>query len=306
MLEEQSFATGGWGPDEILLAPGSDDLFASLTKTHNSFETPCGSYAHFKLTRYLLRVTRDPRYGDSMERVMYNTVLGAKPLLANGSTFYYSDYNFKGSKVYHHNQWPCCAGTLPQVAADYRINTYFRDRDSIYVNLYVPSSVNWQHDGISTSLRQTGDYPFDSKVTLEVTTSKPCEFGVHLRIPAWAEGASVAVNGKRVRDGVTRGKFATIRRHWQSGDRIELDLPLRTRLEPVNPRHQETVALLSGPLVLFAIGNTPASAAKNELLSAQKVGPQKWQAKTAAGSIDFLPFTAIGDEAYTTYLKLPA
>ena len=61
-----------------------------------------------------------------MERVMYNTVLGAKPLMADGRTFYYSDYNFAGRKVYRDDQhWACCSGTLPQVAADYRINTYF-------------------------------------------------------------------------------------------------------------------------------------------------------------------------------------
>ena len=102
-------------------------MYDSLTKTHSGFETPCGSYAHFKLTRYLLRVTGDPRYGDSMERMMYNTILGAKPLESDGRTFYYSDYNFKGSKVYSPHRWPCCSGTLPQVAADYRINAYFRD-----------------------------------------------------------------------------------------------------------------------------------------------------------------------------------
>src|ERR1700756_4739997 len=108
MLLQQSFATGGGGPDETLAGPGSSDLFNSLTNTHASFETPCGSYAHFKLTRYLLRVTRDARYGDSMERVMYNTVLGAKPLMRDGRTFYYSDYNFKGQKVYSKTQhWAC-------------------------------------------------------------------------------------------------------------------------------------------------------------------------------------------------------
>ena len=108
MLQEQSFATGGWGPDEILRAPGSNDLYASLTNTHHSFETPCGSYAHFKLTRYLLRVTRDARYGDSMERVMYNTVLGAKPLHENGENFYYADYNFDAQRVYKKARWACC------------------------------------------------------------------------------------------------------------------------------------------------------------------------------------------------------
>jgi len=111
-LTAQSFATGGWGPDEALRAPDSNDVYTSLTNSHSSFETPCGSYAHFKLTRYLLRVTRDPRYGDSMERVMYNTVLGAKPLRADGSTFYYSDYHFKGRKVYSDRRWACCSGHI--------------------------------------------------------------------------------------------------------------------------------------------------------------------------------------------------
>ncbi|MGB9148181.1 MAG: beta-L-arabinofuranosidase domain-containing protein, partial [Acidobacteriaceae bacterium] len=143
MVRAQSYATGGWGPDEQLRAPGSNDVYASLTNTHASFETPCGSYAHFKITRYLLRVTRDARYGDSMERMMHNTVLGAKPLEDNGQAFYYSDYNFDAQRVYKVARWPCCSGTLPQVAADYRINTYLRGPQAVYVNLYVPSTLRW-------------------------------------------------------------------------------------------------------------------------------------------------------------------
>ena len=163
MLSKESFLTGGWGPDETLRAPDSPDVATSLTESHSSFETPCGSYAHFKLTRYLLRVTRDSRYGDSMERVMYNTVLGAKPLEADGRTFYYSDYNFKGRKVYSdHQHWACCSGTLPQVAADYRINTYFRDSSGVYVNLYISSTLRWTQNGAQIVLTQKSLYPFDS------------------------------------------------------------------------------------------------------------------------------------------------
>jgi uncharacterized protein len=90
MIAAQSFATGGWGPDEHFIVPGSGALGASLDVQSKSFETPCGAYAHFKLTRYLLRITRDSRYGDSMERVMYNTVLGALPIRPDGHAFYYS------------------------------------------------------------------------------------------------------------------------------------------------------------------------------------------------------------------------
>src|SRR5579864_8784401 len=74
LLTTQSFATGGWGPDEAFGEPGVGQLGNSLTYSHGSFETPCGAYGHFKITRYLLRVTKDSRYGDSMERVLYNTI----------------------------------------------------------------------------------------------------------------------------------------------------------------------------------------------------------------------------------------
>jgi uncharacterized protein len=303
MLTAQSYATGGWGPNETLRAPGSGDLAASLTDTHSSFETPCGSYAHFKLTRYLLRVTRDPRYGDSMERVMYNTILGAKPLLADGSTFYYADFNFHGSKFYKKDHWPCCSGTLPQVAADYRINTYFFDDAGIYVNLYIPSTVRRVVNGTQVSLTQSGDYPFNSAIKLEVKASNAAEFTLHLRIPAWADGAAVFVNGKRA-ESVVAGNFATIRRTWKNADRIEMDLPMRLRLEPIDAEHPQIVALLSGPLVLFAITDAPPAVTPRQLLAATKTRPREWHVETPNGKMRMLPFTVIEEQPYSTYLRV--
>jgi len=304
MLSAQSFATGGWGPDESLRAPGSNDVYASLAGTHSSFETPCGSYAHFKLTRYLLRVTRDSQYGDSMERMMYNTVLGAKPLQPDGRAFYYSDYNFSGKKVYSTHRWPCCSGTLPQVAADYRINTYFRDDAGIYVNLYIPSTLRFTHNGAQVSMTQKSAYPFDGLLLFEVTTSKAAEFAVNFRIPKWAEGASISVNGARVTAAVVPGHFASILRKWKTGDRVEIDLPMTMRLEPVDPQHPDTVALLCGPLVLFAITSVPPKLTRRQLLAARKIDLQKWQIETAGGTLDMLPFTAIADQQYATYLTV--
>jgi len=301
-LAAQSFATGGWGADEILRAPGSSEMYKSLTGSHASFETPCGSYAHFKLTRYLLRVTRDSRYGDSMERMMYNTVLGSLPLLADGRAYYYSDYNFKGRKVYHEQRWPCCSGTLPQVAADYRINTYFRDARGLWVNLYIPSTVSWTSSGAQIVLKQQGEYPYDSHVQLEVTASKPAEFVVNLRIPAWAEKASVSVNGKR--EAALPGCFARVGREWKTGDRIDLDLPLTPRLEAIDAQHADTVALLVGPLVLFAITDPQPSLTRAQLLAAKNIGMQTWQVETASGPVKMLPFTEIEDEQYSMYLRV--
>jgi DUF1680 family protein len=303
-LSAQSYATGGWGPDETLRAPDSDDAFASLSNTHNSFETPCGSYAHFKLTRYLLRVHRDSRYGDSMERVMYNTILGARPLEADGRAFYYADCNFDGRKVYSNHLWPCCSGTFPQIAADYRISAYFRDEQGIYVNLYLPSTLRWMQGSTRISLVQTGNYPLDSQMQLALEVSKPAEFTLNLRIPVWAAGASFSVNGKRVSSPIVPGTFANIRRKWKSGDRVELEIPLAMRLEAINDKHPDVVALLSGPLVLFAINDSAPKIARSQLLAAKKIADARWQAETASAPLTFLPFTAIDSERYSTYLKL--
>jgi hypothetical protein len=304
MLLDQSFATGAWGPEETLCAPDSDDLAASLEKTHHSFETPCGSYAHFKLTRYLLRVTRDSRYGDSMERVMYNTILGAKPLLPDGSTFYYADYNFDGKKYYKPTHWPCCSGTMPQVAADYRINTYFRDRGGVYVNLYIPSTLRWIQEGARFSLQQTSAYPLDSSVEFQVRAAQSKNFTLHFRIPAWADAPTLLVNGKRTTAAVAPGNFASISRVWKNGDRVELDLPMRTRLEPIDKRHPNTVAMLSGPLVLFGINGTSQAATRSQLLAARRTSPAQWQTSTSNGSLLLLPFFTIADESYSTYFKV--
>jgi DUF1680 family protein len=303
-LQAQSFATGGWGPDETLRAPDSDDVFASLSNSHSSFETPCGSYAHFKLTRYLLRVTRDSRYGDSMERVMYNTILGARPLQADGSTFYYADCNFDGHKVYKKDHWPCCSGTFPQIAADYRISAFFRDAQGIYVNLYLPSTLHWVQDSTAASLTQTTAYPFDPLIRLDLKLARPSTFTINLRIPAWAQDAAISINGTRFSADSPSGSFAAIRREWKSGDRIELNLPLAMRLEPINARHTDTVALLSGPLVLFPINEKSPSITKHQLLAAKKVASQKWQAETSSPPLTLLPFTSIDSERYSTYLKL--
>jgi uncharacterized protein len=306
MLTAQSFATGGWGPDEMLKAPDSGEVNASLTKTHNSFETPCGSYAHFKVTRYLLRVTRDSRYGDSMERVMYNTVLGAKPMHPDGRAFYYADYNFAGRKVYSNHGFPCCSGTLPQVAADYRINTYFHDTRGVYVNLYLPSSVRWARENAKITLSQSGNYPFEDSVSLEVTASQPKEFALNLRIPEWAENAGIEVNGKRWAYSPTPGTFATVFRLWRRGDHIDLRLPRKMRLEPIAPQHNETVALVCGPLVLFPItnGSSPASVTRAQLLAAKQTGEREWQTTSAGGAVNLLPYVAIDEEQYSTYLHV--
>ena len=304
--ETQSYATGGWGPNESFQTPNTGALCASLSNSNSSFETPCGSYAHFKLTRYLLRVTRDGRYGDSMERVLYNTVLGAKPLQKDGKAFYYSDYSNGGHKVYFNDPWPCCAGTLPQVTADYHILGYFHDSDGIYVNLYVPSTLNWTGThGARLSLTQSGGYPLDGNIAMVVKASKAENFAMRLRIPEWASGhAEIRVNGLPAQAPVSKG-FASIQRKWKDGDRVELSLPMPMRLEAIDPQHPDTVALVRGPLVLFALTEETPKVTRDQLLAAKPTrGQSVWMASTDAGPLLLAPFTEIHEERYRTYLTV--
>lgn len=240
---------------------------------------------------------------------MYNTVLGAKPLQADGRTFYYSDYNFKGHKFYRDNQhWACCSGTLPQVAADYRINTYFRDSRGVWVNLYIPSTLRWTQDGTEVALTQKSLYPFDSMVQFDLKTSRVTDFNLSFRIPAWAAGASISVNGRRMPIPVTPGSFATVGRQWRTGDRVELDMPMTMRLEAVDAQHPQIVGLVFGPVVLFAItDNQPdnqPSLTRADLLAAKRTDQRSWQVRTDSAPIRMLPFTDIGEEQYSTYLRV--
>ncbi len=316
IVTTQSYATGGWGPDESFRTPGTGALYDSLTKTKHSFETPCGSYAHFKLTRYLLRVTRDGKYGDSMERVLYNTVLGAKPLLKDGHAFYYSDYsNNSATKFYFDDRFPCCAGTLPQVAADYRILGYFHDSDGVYVNLYLPSTLKWTAgNGAHLSLTQSGGYPLEGRVALVLKASKATDMALRLRIPAWAQSGAtdagtsmqvtVQVNGLPVGAQVSKG-FATLRRKWKDGDRVELNLPMPMRLEAIDAQHPDTVALVRGPLVLFALTEDAPQVTREQLLAAKRMrGQSLWQAGSNAGLLLLTPFTEIHEERYRTYMTV--
>jgi len=309
MLQKtQSFATGGWGPNEAFGEPGVGQLGDSLSQTHTSFETPCGAYGHFKITRYLLRVTKDARYGDSMEQVLYNTILGAWPIQADGTSFYYSDYANTGKKVWYKDKWPCCSGTFPQLAADYHVSTYLRSHDGVYVNLFTPSSVHWTDGGSKFQLTQTTRYPFDNKIEIQISASQPHEHTVYVRIPAWATPDPVVmVNGRTVTTQVEPGSFAALHNTWKDGDRIQVELPMPLRLEMVDANHPNLVALVQGPLVLMAIADSRPTFDRQALLQARAANNERgdWTAISASGGdVAMRPFKKIDKESYSTYVQI--
>ncbi len=300
---EQSFATGGWGPNETFQKPGTDGLAGTLASSHSSFETPCGAYGHFKITRYLMRTTGESTYGDSMETVLYNTILGARPIRPDGVSFYYSDYNVDGVKADYEEKWPCCSGTFPQLAADYGISSYFRDAKGVYVNLYVPSRVSWRQGAARVSLTQETSYPSVGETTLHIKTDRAERFAVALRVPAWAgKQSTVMINGKPAGVTLQPGSWARLDRTWNDGDRVELSLEMPLRLIPLDPQHPNLVALVRGPVALFAVEPGAAKMTAAQLLAAQQVGSSSdWQVATDTAKVVMRPFPAIQNEHYRLY-----
>ena len=311
MLQAQSFATGGWGPEEELRKQGYDELRKTLAMSHNGFEVPCGSFAHAKLTRYLLRATRDGRYGDSMERVLFNTTAGILPLQPDGHSFYYADYNQVAQRIYSVHRWPCCSGTYPQVVADYGINTYLREPGAVWVNLYQASELRFSESGVSIVLTQDGTYPADGKIRLHVSLNKPCALTLYLRIPQWTPSADLMVNGKP-QAVIPEMGFTAVRRVWKNSDTLELSLAMPLRLEalPANggPAYPDVVSLLYGPMVLFAVrqpGETgPLTVSRDSLLAARRTGPAEWVVQDASGMRTLVPFSELGDRHYTSYVQV--
>ena len=310
MLQQQSFATGGWGPEENLCKQGYDDLLKTLSASHNGFEAPCGSFAHSKLTRYLLRATRDGRYGDSMECVLLNTTSGMLPLQPDGRSFYHADYNQVARRIYSVHRWPCCSGTYPQVVADYGINSYLGEPGAVWVNLYQPSELRFTEKGNSVTLTQLGTYPTDGNVRLRLEMKTPTVLTLQLRIPDWADAAVLHINGKPQPVAPIQG-FTAVHRTWRNGDTVDLTLGMPLRLEalPANggPAHPNVVALLYGPLALFAIRQAgesgPLALSTEALLAAERTGPMEWTVRGASGARTFVPFSEVGERLYTLYLQ---
>lgn len=300
----QSFATGGWGPDESFRKPDTDQLADTLHTSHSSFETPCGAYGHFKVSRYLMRVTGDSSYGDSMEAVLYNTILGAKPIQPDGISYYYSDYNMNAKKVYYEEKWPCCSGTFPQLTADYGISSYFRAPKGVYVNLYVPSRVTWRQGNARVSMTQLTSYPNSGNTTLHLKMDRAERFTVALRVPAWAgQHTSIRINGKPAAVAPQAGTWAQLDREWKDGDRLELSMDMPLRLVPIDPQHPDTVALLHGPVALFAIDPGAAKMTRQQLLAAQKAGSASpdFEVSTDQGKVRMKSFPEITSETYRLY-----
>ncbi|WP_229668623.1 beta-L-arabinofuranosidase domain-containing protein [Edaphobacter acidisoli] len=307
LTTQQQFASGGWGPNETFITPHKGELYASLQTTADHFETPCGSYAATKLARYLIRTTPDarqlPRYGDNLERALWNTILAAKYPDSNGDYFYYSTYSPNATKVYYPKKWPCCSGTLAQTVADYPLNLYFQSPTGIHINTYASSQLKWKQGSTPVTLTQTTNYPAEDTIAIMLHPEAPTTFTLTLRIPGWAPSAATITINNEPPVKVAAGASATLRAHWRSGDRITLAIPQDFRTEAIDEQHPETVALMRGPVQYVAL-NPPGDLPQDRLplpSSLKQAAPEVFTENYSGRKLIFVPIYRIQNETYTAY-----
>ncbi|MEI6245858.1 MAG: beta-L-arabinofuranosidase domain-containing protein, partial [Acidobacteriota bacterium] len=246
----QVYATGGYGPNERFMKTDGS-LGRALDTRSDTCEAVCGSWGGFKLSRYLMRFTGDARYGDWIERLFYNGIGAALHVRNNEQAFYYADYRVGGGmKVYNWDTCTCCSGTYLQNMAEFHNLIYFKDADALYVNLFVPSTVQWNAVHVTQETR----YPDADTTTLTVKTTTPSSFALRFRVPSWTKTLTATVNGAAVSLDADAKGWAGIRRTWKSGDVIAVKIPLAMRMEAVDTQHPDRVAVVRGPVVLVLEG----------------------------------------------------
>ena len=315
IANHRSYATGGSSAGEFWGAP--DRLANSLVS--NNQET-CISYNILKVTRDLIRWTGDPKYGDFYERAYFNGILPAERP-DTGMLIYYLPLAAGERK-----QWGtpmgsfwCCYGTGVESYAKLGDSVYFHDRsDGLYVNLYVASTLKWAAKGIR--LEQRTRFPEEAGSTFTVHGSHSVPLAVHLRIPAWATGATLRVNGVPQSVAALPASYAVVRRTWKEGDTLQVTLPMRLHSQtmPDDPTMQ---AMLYGPIVLGGVlgpesRTTPdrqttgflqaASPDPAKLLQPVPGEPLTFRTQGQGTPTTFVPLYRIADQPYAVYWSVVA
>ena len=247
VTSSRAYVTGGTSNGEAWLTE-PNRLGAELKRSVDTTEDCC-AYNMLKLTRQLYRWTADPRYFDYYERVLFNHRISAIDR-ESGATQYYLSIVPGAWKTFNteNDSFWCCTGTGVEEFSKLNDSIYFHDGQGIYINLFIPSEVNWIEKKFK--LRQETTFPEAPSTTFIVAQASPSAMPIHVRMPYWlGANAEVKVNGKLADVLPSPGSYFTLNRKWKAGDRITVTLPMHLHIEAM-PDESMTQAVLYGPLVL--------------------------------------------------------
>jgi uncharacterized protein len=322
VTSERSYCTGGtsnfehWQSDPGILSTELSPLTAE----------DCCVYNMLKLTRHLFAWSPQATHMDYYERVLFNHRMGTIDP-ETGTTVYHLALGNGYSKIYAKpfDSFWCCSGTGAEEFAKLADTIYFHDDNSIFVNLYIASDVNWTEKGIR--IMQQTSFPEEQGTTLTISAANPVDVDLRLRVPHWAKNGSVKVNGRPLPAFADASSYLVLRGPWKNGDRIELSLPMSLHAAPM-PDSETLQAAMYGPLVLAArFEEEPRArwyrhytAAKNEepsptlQFSGKLDDPASWL-EPAGGKLAFravsqnqtvalVPLSSIVHERYSVYHEI--
>ena len=208
----------------------------------------CCTYNMLKLSRHLFCWDASPQVADYYERALYNHILGQQDP-QTGMVAYFLPLLSGAHKVYStpENSFWCCVGSGFESHAKYAESIYYYDGEGLFVNLFIPSVLDWKEKGMT--VRQETRFPASETTVLTLSMAEPVRTTFRLRYPSWSKDVQVRVNGKRVKVRQQPGSYIAIEREWKDGDRIEATYPMHLTLESA-PDNPHRAALLYGPVVL--------------------------------------------------------
>ncbi len=255
VVEDRSVSIGGNSVREHFHPVGD---FSDMIASNQGPET-CNTYNMLRLTKMLFLSRPQRKYIDYFERALYNHILSSQN--PEGGFVYFTPMRPRHYRVYSQPQegfW-CCVGSGLENHGKYGELIYAHNGSDIYVNLFIPSSLNWKEKGLK--LVQQTKFPDEEGSQITLQLKKPTRFKLYVRHPGWVEeGAfSVKVNGKEQKIRADASGYVAIDRDWKNGDKISVSLPMHTTTEYLEAEKTGTsrwASFVHGPIVLAAVTDT--------------------------------------------------
>ena len=223
----------------------------------NHFQETCVTVTWIKLSQQLLRLTGESKYADAVEQSYYNALLGSmSPDGVHWAKYTpLSGHRMPGSGQCGMNL-NCCEASGPRGLFNLPQHVAMKSADGLYVNYFIEGNyLLTTPSGRKLELVQETNYPESGKIDLSVKVTKPEDFVINVRIPAWSKVNVVMVNGGEVKS-VKSGEYVAIKRNWKNTDRISVELDMRGRVEYLGERPQYA-AIMRGPIVLSRDASLP-------------------------------------------------
>jgi hypothetical protein len=288
VLAARNYAIGNTSLNEHWTTP-ADQLKGTLAWTNAEC---CVAYNLMKLQRHVFSWTADAQWMDAYERALFNCRLGTQNAQGLKQYFFPLAAGYWRAYSSPEESFWCCTGTGAEEFAKFADTIYFRRGSNLYVNQFIPSTLDWKGEGFA--LEQITHFPHEQGTTLKIKSARPVERVIHVRIPGWTtQDARVKINGRPIEAMADPGSYLAIRQTWQDGDTIVIALPMELRQESL-PGDESISAALYGPLLLAAdFGAAPSDEAYRIIHSGDTV-PKKLPAADPLPKVDADPSAETG------------